>query len=113
MPSRSVRKDVRRDMTKLIVVFRNFAIAHKNCIPYILHITLTAVVALHICSHYEVCFTMTFGVLYQFRDWKQERKYMIYTLIQVSLLEATQNTQICNCLIKHNKWLYWRLINTL
>jgi len=38
-----------------------------------------------------------------FRDWKQERKYMIYTPTQVSLLEATQNTQMCNWLTKHNK----------
>jgi len=30
----------------------------------------------------------------------------IHTLIQVSLSVATQNTQMCNCLIKHNKWSY-------
>lgn len=107
MPSCSMRKDGRRDTKKLILVFRSFAIAPKNCNADILHITLTSVSTVHIWPHYEERFKTTFCVLYQFRDWKQERKNMIYiyTLIQVSLLEATQNTQICNCLIKHNKWL--------
>jgi hypothetical protein len=73
-----MRKAGRRDKTKLILVFRNFAIAHKNCNADILYITLTAVSTVHIWSHYEACFAVTFGVLYQFRDWKQERKYMIY-----------------------------------
>jgi hypothetical protein len=32
------------------------------------------------------------------------KEYMIYTLIQVPLLDANPNTQMCSCLIKHNKW---------